>query len=181
MTRSKLCDLVEIKVDFKVRLTHIQVQLGKLRQGCFSRGSCIPVGLGNRDQSRMMCAKQWACICAWHFNWWVLCKSVAGAVSCSSCFLTSAAPPPQLAACRLDVAKRSVWANQHRVSKLFRICCQNLRIRFFTGKSGFLALFENWESSNPLPPPTPFPTGPVVSRIWRLPLRRVECTGSLSH
>lgn len=78
--------------------------------------------------------------------------------SCSLCFLTSGAPPPGLAACRLDVAKGSVWANRHHVSKLFRICCQNLRTRFHTGKSGFLALFENWESGNP-PPPPPFPQG----------------------
>lgn len=95
--------------------------------------------------------------CAWPQDWLVLCKSVAWAIALRVSWPLGE-PPPQLAACRLHVAKRSVWTNQRRVSKTVQNLLPEFKNQIFTEKSGFLALFENWESGNPLPPP-PFPQG----------------------
>lgn len=98
----------------------------------FNGGSCIPV----RDQSKMMCAKPWACIVPGIIVGW----SFANLLQEQLLFVF-----PDLWGCHLHswqpvgfVWPREVFGQTNTVfQKRFRICCQNLRIRFLQDSLSF--------------------------------------------
>lgn len=102
----------------------------------FYGGSCIPVRVCNRDQSKMTCAKPWACIVPGI----IVALSFASLLQEQLLFVF-----PDLWGCHLHswqpvgfMWPREVFGQTNTMfQKWFRICCQNLRIRFLQDSLGF--------------------------------------------